>query len=173
MAVIGAAGLGLLKDSEGVRFTPYLDPVGIPTVCYGHTGRDIVWNKRYSPQECDALLMQDIAYHQTFIIGPDNCIKNSPLNQNQLDAVTSFTFNVGGPKFCASTMAKRLSARDYAGASKEFAKWNKARVKGKAVVLPGLAKRRTAEKSLFDTPTPVPASRPSTGALRAIFGAFK
>lgn len=149
VAVIGAAGLALIKDYEGVRYKPYRDVVGVVTVCYGHTGPDIVWGRSYSQAECDALLNKDIAKHQpVFLPGnPKNCIRNAPLSANQRDAVTSFTFNVGTGAFCRSTMAKHLAARDYYRAAGEFPKWNKAGGR----VFAGLSRRRAAEQSLFLT----------------------
>lgn len=148
-AAIGAAGLALIKNSEGVRYKPYLDVGRVPTVCYGHTGPEIVMGRLYTQAECDALLMQDIAKHQpVFTPGnPRNCVRNSPLNADQRDAVTSFTFNVGTGNFCRSTLAAKLAARNYAGASTEFHKWNK--VNGK--VYSGLTTRRYAEQCLFNS----------------------
>lgn len=91
--------------------------------------------------------MVDIRKHQpVFIPGnPRNCIRNAPLTPNQRDALTSFTINVGTGNFCHSTMAKKLSARDYYGAAREFPKWNHAGRK----VFPGLTTRRAAEQALY------------------------
>jgi lysozyme len=38
-AITGALALGtsLVAGFEGLRTRAYLDPVGIPTICYGHT----------------------------------------------------------------------------------------------------------------------------------------
>ena len=33
---------------EGVRYNPYQDVVGVWTVCYGHTGKDIMLGKKYT-----------------------------------------------------------------------------------------------------------------------------
>jgi lysozyme len=146
-AVIGATGWALITKSEGIRFKPYRDVVGVWTVCYGHTGPDIIPGRTYTQAECDTLLVSDIKKHQpVFIPGnPRNCIRNAPITANQRDALTSFTINVGTGNFCRSTMAKRLSARDYYGAAREFPKWNKAAGK----VYPGLVTRRAEEQSLF------------------------
>lgn len=146
-AVIGSAGLTLIKRYEGIRYSPYRDVVGVLTVCYGHTGSDIIPSKAYTQAECDRLLMADIAKHQpVFLPGnPRNCIRNAPLNPNQRDALTSFTFNVGTRNFCGSTMAKKLAVRDYYGAAREFPKWNHA---GRRV-FPGLTQRRLAEQALY------------------------
>ena len=67
------------------------------------------------------------------------------LNQNQFDALVSFTFNLGGGALRKSTLLRRLNASDFAGASKEFPKWN--HIKGKESQ--GLTNRRLAEQKLF------------------------
>lgn len=45
---------------EGVRYDPYQDVVGVWTVCYGHTGKDIMLGKKYTEAECRALLSKDL-----------------------------------------------------------------------------------------------------------------
>lgn len=45
---------------EGVRYAPYQDVVGVWTVCYGHTGKDIMLDKKYTEAECRALLSKDL-----------------------------------------------------------------------------------------------------------------
>lgn len=169
-AIIGAAGISLIKDNEGLRNQAYLDPVGIPTICYGHTGPEVRLGMRLSDAECESLLLQDIAAHQPVLTpgNPRNCINDVPLNQNQMDALTSFVFNLGENQFCRSTMARRLRLKDYSGASPEFSKWVYGRVGGKAQKLPGLIKRRTEEKRLFDKPVPLTHENASHEALRAI-----
>lgn len=148
-AGIGAAGLALTQQSEGLRLTTYRDPVGIPTVCYGHTGPDVRLGMTYTRAQCDQILWEDIQKHQPVILrgNPRNCIGDAPLNANQRDALTDFIINVGTTKFCGSTMAKRLKARDYIGAADEFPKWTLA---GKRR-LPGLVIRRQKERDLFVT----------------------
>jgi lysozyme len=148
-AIIGAGGLALIKNYEGLRYSSYADPVGIPTICYGHTGPEVRLGQRATQEQCDTLLMQDIAKHQRVLIGPRNCIASVPLTGNQLDALTSLTFNIGGAKFCGSTLAAKLRLRDYTGAAAEFRKWDRARIGGVLKPLPGLTRRRGAEAALF------------------------
>jgi len=69
------------------------------------------------------------------------------MTQGQNDAVVSFSFNVGLDQFADSTLLKKLNAGDYAGAANEFQRWNK----GGGKVLPGLVKRREAERKLFES----------------------
>lgn len=144
-AVMGAAGLSLLNVSEGLRLKPYYDPAGILTVCYGHTGSDIIKNKTYTKAECEVIRDRDIRSH---LAGIKPCIK-APLTQNQQDAILDLSFNIGVERTCSSTLVKRVNQRDYYGAAEEFPRWNKATVGGKLVVLPGLDRRRAAERALF------------------------
>lgn len=72
-----------------------------------------------------------------------------PLNQCQFDALGVFIFNVGANAFANSTLLKKLNSKDYDGASKEFIRWNKGRVKGVLSEMPGLTRRRVAEQKLF------------------------
>jgi len=143
-AVIGAAGLSLIQESEGLRLKTYRDPVGIPTVCYGHTGPDVRMGQVYTREQCAAILIRDIRVHRD---GIRRCV-TAPLNQNQQDAVVSLAFNVGVPTTCRSTLVRKLNARDYAGASKEFDRW----VYASGRKLPGLVTRRNREQALFNTP---------------------
>jgi lysozyme len=162
-AIIGTAGLAVIKTSEGRVLKTYLDPVGIPTACYGHTGPEVKLGQTYTPAQCDALLLKDIAKHQVYIVpgAKLNCIGNRRLTPNQRDALISFVFNVGGTKFCGSTMAKRLKAGNMIGAADEFPKWKYAGGR----VLRGLEKRREAERRLFLTiPRPDPAKALSGNA---------
>jgi len=146
LAVLSTGGSDLIKQSEGRVNKVYLDPVGIPTVCYGHTNPNLRLGMTFTDAECDLLFRSDVVKHQVNILGHKNCIKSAPLTQGQLDAVTSLTFNIGNGAFCKSTLARKLRAYDYAGASAEFPKWKYA--KGK--VLPGLVTRRAHEHCLFD-----------------------
>lgn len=145
---IGTAGLSLIQTSEGKRNVAYLDSAGIPTICWGHTGPDVKLGQRATDAQCTALLHKDIDVH---LYGVKRCLK-VPLNQNRQDAVVSFAFNVGVTAFCNSTLARKINAGDFAGATSEFHKWNKTTVKGRKVVLAGLVTRRACEAQLFNQP---------------------
>lgn len=51
--------LTLISYLEGIKYKSYYDIAGVLTVCYGHTGNDIIQNRLYTQQECDALLQKD------------------------------------------------------------------------------------------------------------------
>ena len=89
------------------------------------------------------MLVEDLAPVEIYLgaIFPD-------LNQNQFDALASFCFNVGLGAFEKSTMFSRLKAGDLHGAATQFARW----VNAGGKPLPGLVKRRAAERDLFLKP---------------------
>jgi GH24 family phage-related lysozyme (muramidase) len=67
------------------------------------------------------------------------------LNDDQFSALVSFTYNVGEGAFEDSTLRRLLNQRDYQGAADQFLRWNL----GDGVELPGLTRRRRAERALF------------------------
>ncbi|TBM10133.1 lysozyme [Hafnia alvei] len=104
---------------EGREYVPYKDVVGIITVCDGHTGNDIIINKRYSDAECDALTKDDLE-RIAKQVNPSIKVKTTEM---QLAAIYSFSYNVGANAFIKSTMLKKLNAGDYAGACDELKRW--------------------------------------------------
>lgn len=150
-AIIGVGGAYVIQSSEGTYNKVYLDPIGIPTVCNGHTGPDVHMGDTWTDAQCEQVLKQDIIKHQKVLVGPGNCVNGNlkPMT-NRLDAVTSFTFNVGTGNFCKSTMAAKIRVKDYAGASREFPKW----VYAGGKKFNGLVTRRDKEQTLFDSTAP-------------------
>lgn len=67
------------------------------------------------------------------------------INEDQLGALVSFTYNVGVNAFKNSTLLRKLNAHDYQAASSEFRRWTKSN----GVELRGLIRRRNNEKRLF------------------------
>jgi lysozyme len=139
---IAAALAAIAAPFEGLRQVAYYDPPGILTVCYGHTG-SVDATKVYTKDECKALLEKDTL---TAIDAVERCQPGLP--DNVLVAFGDAVFNIGPRVACdrnASTAARLLAAKRYADACRELPKWNKARVAGQLVELPGLTKRRYAE----------------------------
>jgi lysozyme len=142
--VISVAGLAAITRDEGNVQKVYLDPVGIPTVCAGHTRTvtkaDV--GKTYTAQRCAELLKQDTAEAQRAV----GKLVRVPITQQQYDALVSFTFNVGSGNLASSTLLRKLNAGDCHGAAAEFPRWNRA----KGRVLPGLTTRRAHERASFE-----------------------
>lgn len=143
-AAVAAATL-IAIPAEGLRQYAYYDPPGILTVCYGHTG-DVVKGKKYSLDECKALLSKDML---EAVEAVDRCHPGLPTNV--LAAFGDAAFNLGPKIACdtqLSTAARLLAAYRYDDACKQLPRWNKASVGGVMVELPGLTKRRNAEMKL-------------------------
>lgn len=140
-----AAATAIAIPAEGLRQFAYYDPPGILTVCYGST-TNVVKGKKYSLEECKQRLDNDML---DAVLAVERCVPGLP--DNVLAAFGDAVYNVGPRIACdrqRSTAARKLAAGDIEGACKELPKWNKARVGGVLVPLPGLTKRRNLEMAL-------------------------
>lgn len=129
--------------SEGLRQVAYYDPPGVLTVCYGTTGPDVVKGKTYSIDECKGFLARDMLKAVDQV---DHCVPDAP--EGVLIAFGDAAYNLGPKIACdtkASTAARMLAAGDWDGACHQLLRWNKAKVAGMMVELPGLTKRRNLE----------------------------
>lgn len=141
---ISDAAVDLVKSCEGCVLHAYPDPGtdGDPwTVGYGHTGPEVKPGYVVDQDQADADLRADM---QSAADGVNAAVSVS-LAQNQFDALVSFVFNVGQRNFQNSTLLRELNFGQYAKAADQFLVWNK----GGGGVLPGLVKRRAAERALF------------------------
>lgn len=144
LAIAGA----LASKFEGDVRTAYKDPVGIVTVCEGHTGPDIVPGKVYSDAECAEFKRRDMLAASAVV---DRCI-TGPLTVGQRAALIDFAYNVGpgraGVKdgLCTLKNGKQPAIRRLFNAGqgmqacREFPKWN-------AQKLRGITRRRAAEEA--------------------------
>lgn len=139
-ATLGIAG-AVVAHFEGLETKAYKDPVGIPTICYGHTSTARLGQTK-SVAECDQLLQGDLAIALADV---DRMVK-VPLPAERRAALTSFVYNVGGKKFESSTMLRKLNQGNAAGACAELSRWVNAGGKR----LEGLVKRRAAERELCE-----------------------
>ncbi len=114
-----ALSAAMIAEFEGVKYKPYYDPVGILTVCYGHTGSDIIKNKTYTQKECDALLEKDL----TIAANAVNPLIKVNIPDYTRAALYSFTYNVGTGAFSRSTLLKKLNSGDQNGACNELLRW--------------------------------------------------
>ena len=134
-------GKELIKKFEGKRNEPYKDTGGVVTVGYGHTGDSAKSGKKLTDDEIEGLLDEDM---QTATSAVERLV-DVELSQNQIDALTSFVFNVGEGAFAKSTMLRKINDGDFEGAEKEFMKW----VYDDGRKLRGLERRRRQEAELF------------------------
>ena len=134
-------GLDLIKKWEGLRLEAYLCPAGVWTIGYGHI-KGVKKGDKISQAQANTLLADDVANVAESAV---NAYVNVPLNQEQFDALASFTFNLGGGNLKSSTLLKKLNDGDYLGAANEFKRW----VKAGGKTLNGLVDRREAEAQMF------------------------
>jgi lysozyme len=139
-AVLLLAG-GLITKWEGVRYVPYRDAVGVLTVCYGHTGPDIV-QREYSLAECKALLQADMRVANAAV---RRCLPMPMLVQIEA-ALTSAAFNVGPKVVCGSTLQRKALANDWPGACAALDSWKYAGGR----VMRGLVLRRADERAVCE-----------------------
>jgi lysozyme len=137
---ISQNGIDLIKRWEGCRTNAYLCPANVWTIGYGHT-KTAKPGMMISHSQADVLLLEDLKRFEEAV----RRLVTVPLNQNQFDALVSFTFNVGIGAFEKSTLLKLLNTGNYSNAATQFIKWVRA---GKQV-LPGLVARREDEYQLF------------------------
>src|SRR5690625_1541370 len=137
-------GLDLIKRFEGWKPSPYLDPIGIPTIGYGFTyylpsrQKVTMKDKPLTLAQGDEMLRQVLVTYENDV----NRLVKAKLNQNQFDALVSFTFNLGGANLAKSTLLKKINTNSCDPTIRaEFAKWRLAGGK----VFKGLERRRKAE----------------------------
>lgn len=161
MKAISQKGLNLIKHFEGFRSEAYLDPADIPTIGYGTTrypsGKPVRTGDHVSREQAEEFLK-----HECDGIAPVlEKLVQVHVNQNQVDALFSFCYNLGTGALAESTLLKLLNGGDPQAAAGQFERWVNAVVHGVKTPLEGLVRRREAERSLFlseeDLDEPIPA----------------
>ncbi|EOC0702316.1 lysozyme [Salmonella enterica subsp. enterica serovar Kokomlemle] len=125
---------------EGVRYRPYQDVVGVWSVCYGHTGKDIMLGKTYTPAECKALLDKDL----NAVARQINPYIKVPIPEATRGALYSFAYNVGAGNFRASTLLRKINQGDINGACDQLRRFTYAGGKQ----WKGLVTRREIEREV-------------------------
>lgn len=143
LSAVAAIATAIAIPAEGLRQFAYYDPPGILTVCYGHTGSDVINGVKYSLEQCKELLTEDM---MEAVNAVEKCHPNLPENVHA--AFSDAVFNIGPKVACNSTASKYLAMGDYEAACKELPRWNKTTIAGVLVPLPGLTKRRAKEMEL-------------------------
>jgi lysozyme len=136
--------MDLAKQFEGCELEAYPDPAhgwSIPTIGYGCTGPGIKKGTIWTQQQADDELAQRMA---NFGAAVDRLVSVS-LTDEQKAALSDFAYNLGHIALQNSTLLSLLNAGNVTAAAGEFPKW----IKAGGIVLPGLVKRRAAERALF------------------------
>lgn len=111
-----ATALPFTAHHEGLRLKAYLDPVGIPTICYGETEKVKLGDTK-TLEECNALFETRLGYFAYRVAW----LADQPLHPKMHAALTSFTYNIGVEGFKNSTARRKLNEGDYVGACNAIA----------------------------------------------------
>ena len=158
-------GAELIANFEGFRSRPYRDAVGVWTIGYGSTRG--VGPGSAPVTRAAALSRLRWEANATYGAAVDRLNREHRLglNQNQFDALTSFTYNVGPGGIGPDTgVGRALRRKDWRGAVREMQEWNR----GGGRVLEGLVRRRRAEGDLFLRRPPVRYSDAERRELRRL-----
>ena len=134
-------GVSLIKSFEGCRLKAYKCPAGVWTIGYGYTA-GVKEGDTITQETADDYLRNDLAKYEKAVQNYDGIYN---FNQNQFDALVSFTYNCGVGNLKNLTQNGKRTLEQI---SVKLPLYNKAG----GVVLRGLQRRRAAEKDLFDIP---------------------
>ena len=137
----------IAKPFEGLSLDPYHDPVGFPTIGYGHLlsrepGADLArWPALADEAEAQMLLQSDVAAALASV----RRLIAAPLGEAQEAALVDFAFNCGAGNLQLSTLRRVINRGEYDEAPTQFRRWVYARGRR----LKGLMHRREAEVEQF------------------------
>jgi lysozyme len=139
-------GIAIIRKYEGLRLQAYICPSGLATIGFGATffenGTRVKLGDKITRDRADQLLFFQV---KLFADEVRRTVKSN-INENQLGALVSFCFNVGGAAFGKSTLARKVNANPSDSTIRnEFMRWTR----GGGKVLPGLVKRREEEANLY------------------------
>lgn len=134
-----AIASGLVVKWEGTRYHAYQDPIGVWTICEGHT-RGIKAGDTATPEQCAQYREQDMLEAATSVA---RCIY-APMTEGQFAALVDATYNLGPRVVCGSTLQRKANAGDMPGACAELARW----INAGGRPMRGLVLRRSDERAM-------------------------
>lgn len=138
----------LCKVSEGLSLTPYICPAGYPTIGYGTVykpdGTQVtLQHPAITKEVAEAWLVSELrSKYMQGVLAASPVLLKYP---KALGALADFAYNLGVPRYRASTLRRCVNREDWAQARAELLKW----VRGSGKVLPGLVRRRKLEARLL------------------------
>lgn len=140
------ACLEMIADFEGFSARPYKCPAGVWTIGIGSTrdadGKPITEDHiPITREQAFNLMLNTLGQYEDAVTR----YVTVAINHNQFDALVDFAYNAGAQNLRTSTLLKKLNAGMIQGAADELSKW----VYADGRILPGLVKRRIAERTLF------------------------
>ena len=138
---ISNEGIALIKKFEGCKLESYYDAVDVLTIAYGRT-KAVKAGDTCTQEQADAWLEEELHEYGGYV----NDAVKVDLTQNQFDALTAWTYNLGPTNLNSSSMLTKINEKDWDEVPNQIKRWNKAGGK----VLEGLVRRREAEAKLFE-----------------------
>lgn len=138
---ISEEGKALIKKFEGCKLEAYLCSAGVPTIAFGRT-KNVKLGDTCTQEQADAWLEEELEEYTGYV----SDAVTQALQQNQIDAMVAWTYNLGPSNLRSSTMLQVLNEGKLQEVPQQMRRWNKANGK----VLEGLERRRLAESMLFD-----------------------
>lgn len=138
---ISQDGINLIKKYEGLKLHSYrLQGEEHYTIGYGHYGSDVKAGQTITEEQAERLLIADLQGTVEYIL---NNYSYLDLNQNELDALVSFTYN------CGIGSLNKLTANKTRN-KEEIAEHITAYTRSESEVnRNGLQKRRNEEQKMF------------------------
>ena len=140
---VSEKGIEMIKNFEGFRENAYILPgEDAYTIGYGHKGADVKPGMTITREQAEAYLRQDLLEAEGYV---KQYCSHFKLNQNQFDALVSFTFNCGvkNLKYLIRDNRPLEELPEHMPSYCHDAAGRK---------LKGLVNRREAEVALFNTP---------------------
>lgn len=130
-------GVDLIKQFEGCKLKAYkaVATEKYYTIGYGHYGADVKSGMTITKAKAEEILKTDLRKFEEAVV-----CTGLNLNQNQFDALVSFTYNCG-----EGNLKKLINNRSLSQIADAILLYNKSGGK----VLAGLQRRRAAERNLF------------------------
>jgi lysozyme len=142
--IYSPAAINLIKQFESLRLEAYQCPARVWTIGWGHTA-GVREGLRITPELAEEFLRSDLELMEKGLPS----VLHVPLTQGQHDALISLCFNLrdGAQRLpaIAPHLVAKINRGDMQGAADELLDIDRANGR----VLPGLVRRRQAERELF------------------------
>lgn len=130
----------LIKGFESCDLGAYRDIAGIPTIGWGHTGKEVHMGLVWTQDQADEAVDHDVMAAQAQL-----ALYSPGLTDGPLEALTDFVFNLGIGHYRTSTLCQLVNAQNWPAVKIELLKWDHSN----GTVVAGLLRRREAEAALI------------------------
>ncbi|NFG24125.1 cell wall-binding protein [Clostridium botulinum] len=146
-SLVSSECINFIKSWEGYFSKPYIDCVGVKTLGYGMTGKEIEGLDYVTEEQASNMLKEWINKKYAPPIKTDLDSKGICLKQHEFDALVSFAYNCGTTGLLGSTLYRNVCSgiRDKNTITSNFQAWSN----GGGKRIEGLYRRRTKETAMF------------------------